>query len=153
MCVCVCVCLSLSLQNASVETYREREREHSLSKTTVVQGISAKHPTPRTPLQVSSSRRNFIRAGFVYKLITPEGTSHLLSVCVGGGGGRGCWVWWNIFTRDSPMLLRTSSPAPSPSPHDTRTYLPSREHFFTLFTGLLIPDHCLSVFTLMSRSC
>ena len=60
----------------------------SLSKATVVQGMSATPPPlTHTPLQVSSSRRNFIRAGFLYKLITSEGTSHLLSVCVGGGVG------------------------------------------------------------------
>ena len=152
--MCVCVCLSLSLQNASIETYRERERERSLSKTTVVQGISAKHPTPRTPLQVSSSRRNFIRAGFVYKLITPEGTSHLLSVCGGGGGGGGGAGYGGTFSLEiHQCCYAPPPPLLPPSPHDTRTYLPSREHFLTLFTGLLIPDHCLSVFTLMSRSC
>ena len=118
VCMCVCVCLSLSLQNASIETYRERERERSLSKTTVVQGISAKHPTPRTPLQVSSSRRNFIRAGFVYKLITPEGTSHLLSVCGGGGGGEGEGVLGMVehfhsrFTNVVTHLLPRSFPPP-----------------------------------------
>ena len=66
--VCVCVFLTISLSLSLTNRAKS-----SLSKATVIQGMSAKHPTPHTPLQVSSSSRNFIRAGFLYKLITPEG--------------------------------------------------------------------------------
>ena len=121
MCFSLSLSLSLSLlqQRAKIHRLRstERERERSLSKATVVQGMSAKHPLPHAPLQVSSSRPNFILASFLYKLITTEGTSrYYRCVCGGGGrgGGEGCWVWWNIFIRGSPMLL---CPHPPPTTH------------------------------------
>ena len=120
MCCSLSLSLSLSLSYNNAQKFvgrdvlRERERERSLSKATVVHGMSAKHPYPHTPLQVSSSRPNFIRAGFSYKLITPERTSHYYCcVCVCGGGGGG--VWWNI-SFEVHQCCYALPPAPPPPP-------------------------------------
>ena len=140
------MCVSLSYNNAPKFIGRDVLREEEsvcCQKLRLFKGCLPNIPTPHTLLQVSSSRQNFIRAGVLYKLITRDGTSHLLSVCVCWGAG-GCWVWRNIFIRGS---------SPPPTPHDTRKYLPSQVYFLNLFTGLLVPDHCLPVFTLMFRSC
>ena len=102
MCVSYCFSLSLPSLSLSLSLSLTTSRQKFVSKASVFKGCLPNTPTPRTPLQVSSSSRNFIRADFLYKLITPEGTSHLLSVWG--------WVGWNIFIRDSPMLIRQLSP-------------------------------------------
>ena len=116
--------LSLSLSNNIAPKVRCQRLQ-------VFKGCLANTPTPHTPLQVSSSSRNFIRAGFLYKLITPEGTSHLLSVW--GGEGRGCWVWWNIFIRGC-CFARS---APPPPPYFSFLFLSSSffNFFFCLFSS------------------
>ena len=142
MCCSLSLSLSLSLSYNNAQKFvgrdvlRERERERSLSKATVVHGMSAKHPYPHTPLQVSSSRPNFIRAGFSYKLITPERTSHYYCcVCVCGGGGGGGLV--EHFIRGSPMLLRPPPCAPPPPPPPP---------LFFSFRFLSLPFFCFVLF-------
>ena len=115
--------LSLSLLKQRAKIHRSRRTERvkksfRCQKLRLFKGCLPNTPTPHNPLQVSSSRRNFIRAGFLYKLITTEGTSHLLSVCVWEGGRGGCWVCWNIVIRCSPMLLRP--PLPTTHAHTSR---------------------------------
>ena len=67
--------------------------------------------TPHNHLQVSSYSRNFIRTGFLYNSITPERTSHLLSVWGEGGGGVLGMVE-NFHSRFTTVV----SPAPPPHP-------------------------------------
>ena len=120
MCVTLSLSLSLSYNNAPKFIGRDvlREKESvRCQKLQLFKGCLPNTPSPHTPLQVSSSRRNFIRAGFFYKLITPEGMSHYFRcVCVSGGGG-GYWVWLNIFFEVHQSCL---PPPPSTHAHTSR---------------------------------
>ena len=92
--------------------------------------------TPHTPLQVSSSSRNFIRAGFLYKLIILERTSHLLSVF--GRGGAGCWVWWTFSFEVHQFCFACSLPPTSPLIFPFFSFLFLSLPFFFIFLFFLL---------------
>ena len=148
MSVCVFLSLSLSFNNAPKfigrDVLRERERERSLSKSTVVQGMSAKHPHPSYPSAgVIIQTKYFKQAGFLAKSITSEGTSHYYR-CVWGGG-----AWYGVTFSAFSFEVHQFCYAPS-------THLPPVARTFSKFVYrllLVIPEHCLSVLTLMFRSC
>ena len=116
MCVCVCVCVSLSLsllqQRAKMHRSRRTERE---KESVCCQKLQFKEYLPNTPTLIPLCRyiiqTNFIRAGFLYKFITLEGTSHLLSVSVCVVGVLG--MVEHFHSRFTNFV--THPPAPQPS--------------------------------------
>ena len=124
MSVCVCFSLSPLQQRAKIHRSRRTEREKEsvcFQKLRLFKGCLANTPTPNTPLLVSSSGRNFICAGFLYKLITPEGTSHYYR-CWGGV----VLVMVEHFHSRFTNVVTPSPLPPAPQPPTPRhTHIPS----------------------------
>ena len=119
MCFSVSLSLSLLQQREKIHRSRRTEREKEsgcCQKLRLFKGCLPNTPTPHIPLQVSSSRRNFIRAGFLYTLISPEGTSHYYR-CEGGGGGGGAGYGGTFSFEVHQCCYALPPPPPHPTTH------------------------------------
>ena len=116
MCVSLSLSLSLSLSYNNApkcigrDVLRERKRAFAVKSYNCSRNI-CQTPPPSYLSAGISSRQNFIRAGFLYKFITLEGTSHLLSVSVCVVGVLG--MVEHFHSRFTNFV--THPPAPQPS--------------------------------------